>query len=76
MPDRYALTPDAPATERPARPHGSPLRGLLWALLVLSIAGNTLTSFGVVPLAVTLAFGLVTGVTAISLFSLYVRRQR
>ena len=75
MPDRYALAPDTHPTERSSAPRGNPVRALLWTLLVLSIAGNALTSSGVVPLAVTIGFGLVTGATAISLLSLHVRQR-
>ena len=61
-----------PATGIPRRDR---LRALLWTLLVLSVAANTITSFGVVPLAVSIGLGLVTGATAITLVSLYVRNR-
>ena len=76
MPDPYALSADRQsAPERRPAPTRSPVRALLWVLLVLSVAGNTVTSFGVVPLAVSLAFGVVTAATAITLISLHVRSR-
>ncbi|WP_346618900.1 hypothetical protein [Blastococcus montanus] len=59
MPDPYALDPQGPPT--PARPTtGGALRAFLWALLALSVGGNTLSSFASVPVWVSLSFGLVT----------------
>ncbi|WP_222195982.1 hypothetical protein [Modestobacter italicus] len=72
MPDPYALRTD-PASTEPAAPRGNPLRALLWTLLVLSVAANTITSFGVVPLAVSIGLGVVTAATGITLISLHVR---
>lgn len=77
MPDPYALRTDpttgAPAPSEPTAHRADPLRALLWTLLVLSVAANTITSFGVVPLAVSIGLGVVTAATGITLISLHVR---
>lgn len=74
MPDPYRLDP-APADHSPAPEPARPLRTLLWIVLVLSIAGNSVTSFSAVPLAVSIGFGLLTAVSAITLISLHVRQR-
>ncbi|MCZ2818435.1 hypothetical protein [Modestobacter sp. VKM Ac-2984] len=78
MPDPYRLDPaptaqpvDRSRAQEPARP----LRTLLWIVLVVSIAGNSVTSFSAVPLAVSIGFGLLTAVSAITLISLHVRQR-
>lgn len=68
MPDPYALHTD-PAPTQPVAARGNPVRALLWTLLVLSVAANTITSFGVVSLAVSIALGVVTAATGITLIS-------
>jgi len=75
VPDPYALPTETAPVDRPRPAKSNPLRALLWTLLVLSVAANTLTSFGVVPLAVSIGLGLVTGASAISLISLHVRQR-
>lgn len=70
MPDPYRL-----GTDRPAAPlvPGSRLRALLWALLALSVAGNSLASFDVLPVQLTIAFGVVTAACVTALVVAHVR---
>ncbi|MCZ2804354.1 hypothetical protein O2W18_04500 [Modestobacter sp. VKM Ac-2983] len=78
MPDPYRLDPAPtaqPVDRRPAPEPARPLRTLLWIVLVVSIAGNSVTSFSAVPLAVSIGFGLLTAVSGITLISLYVRQR-
>jgi hypothetical protein len=81
VPDPYRLEPTAqpvdlrPAPEPARSTPDRPLRTLLWVVLVLSIAGNSVTSFSAVPLAVSIGFGLLTAVSAITLISLHVRNR-
>ncbi|MFB7494982.1 hypothetical protein ACFC09_09805 [Streptomyces sp. NPDC056161] len=78
MPDNdpYRLTA-APAREGGPRP-GSPRVGrtVLWLLLVLSAAANTVTSVAGVTTAVSLACGLVTVASVIGLVVLRLRGRR
>lgn len=71
MPDPYRI--EAPAAAPSAVVPGSRLRALLWTLLALSVAGNSLASFGVLPVALTVAFG---GVTAACVAALVVAHLR
>ncbi len=73
MPDPYRLETDRPAA--PPLVPGSRLRALLWALLALSVAGNSLASFGVLPVPLTLAFGAVTALCATALVVAHLRRR-
>jgi hypothetical protein len=80
VPDPYRLdpAPTAQPVDRSAAPEPAPdrpLRTLLWVVLVLSIAGNSITSFSAVPLAVSIGFGLLTAVSGITLISLHVRQR-
>ncbi|MDT0269681.1 hypothetical protein RM844_25690 [Streptomyces sp. DSM 44915] len=77
--DPYRLAGDA---EEAPRATGSPvsrgqiLRALLWAVLVVSVAGNTVVSLSAEAPALHIALGVVTGlcVTALAVQSL--RRSR
>ncbi|WP_233492541.1 hypothetical protein [Blastococcus sp. TF02A-30] len=72
MPDPHRLEAAPPAA--PLVP-GSPLRALLWTLLALSVAGNSLASFGVLPVALTVAFGAVTAVCVAALVVAHLRSR-
>ena len=72
MPDPYRL--QAADTAPPVLP-GSPLRMLLWTLLALSVAANSLASFGVLPVSLTIAFGAVTALCVTALVVLHVRSR-
>ncbi|MGY2081227.1 hypothetical protein [Modestobacter sp. SYSU DS0657] len=74
MPDPYRIdgSPQAP----PARRTGAhPGRTLLWVVLALSVAGNSLASLGVLPLALNIAFGLVTAACVAALVVDHFRRR-
>ncbi|GAA4739670.1 hypothetical protein GCM10023328_20910 [Modestobacter marinus] len=72
MPDPYRLD-SAPQT--PTAPAARPLRTLLWVLLALSVAGNSLASLGVLPLALNIAFGVVTAACVVALVVDHLRRR-
>ncbi|OMQ13890.1 hypothetical protein A7K94_0220460 [Modestobacter sp. VKM Ac-2676] len=67
--------PPCPATEPATRPASHPVRTLLWVLLALSVAGNSLASLGVLPLALNIAFGLVTVACVAGLVADHLRRR-
>ncbi|MGY2065414.1 hypothetical protein [Blastococcus sp. SYSU DS0619] len=70
-PPRYDTPPFPPyrSADRGA------LRTALWLLLALSVAVNALASFGVLPLAASLASGVVTLACVAALVTLHVRRR-
>lgn len=43
------------------------LRTFLWTVLVVSAAGNAVTSMGGLPIAVSLSFGVVTALCSVAL---------
>jgi hypothetical protein len=59
MTDVYRIT-DAPDSPPPTTARKGVLRPLLWLLLVVSAAGNALTSTAGLSLFVSVAFGLAT----------------
>ncbi|MGY1839032.1 MULTISPECIES: hypothetical protein [unclassified Modestobacter] len=82
MPDPYRLddrphpqTQPRPAPSSSTEPATNPVRALLWVLLALSVAGNSLASLGVLPLALNIAFGLVTAACVAGLVVDHLRRR-
>lgn len=76
--DPYGLigaagTPDGPP---PAARRAGVARPLLWVLLVISVAGNMVASYGAAGTSVHLACGVVTGLCAVALVALRLRGRR
>ncbi|MGY1855409.1 hypothetical protein [Modestobacter sp. SYSU DS0290] len=74
MPDPHRIDghPQSPPARRT---DAHPVRTLLWVLLALSVAGNSLASLGVLPLALNIAFGLVTAACVAALVVDHLRRR-
>lgn len=56
--------------------NNSLLRGLLWVLFVLGVAGNAVASLAGLSLAISLPCGIVAVLAGAALITLYVRRRR
>ncbi|MBT2226721.1 hypothetical protein [Nonomuraea sp. NEAU-A123] len=52
------------------------LRGLLWVLFVLGVAGNAVSSLAGLSLAINLPCGIVALLVGAALITMYVRRRR
>lgn len=78
MTDPYRLTggPDSPDRPSPAVTRAVALRRLVWVLLVASLVGNTVVSFGGVPTMVHLALGVVAGLCVVVLAAPHLRSRR
>jgi hypothetical protein len=76
VPDPYRVEapPTAPSTAPTVVPGGR-LRALLWTLLALSVGGNSLASFGVLPVPLTVAFGAVTAACVAGLVVAHLRSR-
>jgi hypothetical protein len=59
-PYRISEAPQAPAATSPSSPSSGLLRPLLWVLLVISAAGDIVTSSIGAHVAISAAFGLAT----------------
>jgi hypothetical protein len=73
--DPYRLDPDGPP-DRPDRPARRAGRAALWFLLVVSMAANSVASFGDAATGLHLAFGGLTAGCAAALLVLHLRRAR
>ena len=84
MSDPYRITidpqnPNGPNRSTDQAPAGKPrgfLRTLTWVVLVISAVGNSVSSFGGVPTAVHLAFGVVSAICIGALIVQYVHEHR
>ncbi|KAB2342203.1 hypothetical protein [Actinomadura rudentiformis] len=79
MTDPYDISPaqpSAPSAGQPASPQRAVPRPMLWMLLVISVAGNVVTSTAGVNLAISSAFGLATLAFATALIVQHRRSRR
>ncbi|MFG2000458.1 hypothetical protein ACGFNU_15055 [Spirillospora sp. NPDC048911] len=79
MTDPYDISPappSAPSARQAASPGRAVPRPMLWVLLVISLAGNVVTSTAGVNLAVSSAFGLATLACATALIVQHRRSRR
>jgi len=78
MNDPYRITgaPEAPDRAAAASPRGGAGRPILWLLLVISAAGNMVTSTTGVSIVVNVAFGVATLAFATALIVQHYRRRR
>ena len=77
MTDPYRI--DEHPTPAPAAPSGEPravLRGLVWLVLVVSVVGNSVSSFAGASTTVHLALGIATALCVAALIALRPRRSR
>jgi hypothetical protein len=77
MTDPYRIDDEpAPAPSAPSPEPGAVVRGLVWLVLAVSVAGNSVASAAGVPTAVQLAFGAVTVLCIVVLIARRPRRSR
>ncbi|ONK10534.1 hypothetical protein [Streptomyces sp. MP131-18] len=76
--DPYRLTGDVEGMRGASPGTGGTdvLRGLLWVVLVISMAGNMVASYAAAALPVHLAFGVVTALCVTALVVQRLRRRR
>jgi hypothetical protein len=77
MTDPYDIieAPSAPSAAQPASPRDGISRPVLWVLLVISLAGNMVTSSTGVNVAVSAAFGVATIACATTLIVQHYRNR-
>lgn len=75
-PHRCATASEVPHAEAPVAFRGDIRRGLVWTLLVISVIGNCIASYGAVGIAPHLACGVVTAVCTVVLIVYRLRDGR